>query len=68
MQQDIYIGIKRTITVNWNENAAGFNRKVILQNCAPATTCIRKVNNTLTDNVEYLDSVEPIYNLLVKVL
>ena len=39
------------------------NKKVIFKNCTPFTNCISKINNTQTDNAEYIDIVMPIYNL-----
>ena len=40
------------------------NKKVIFKNCAPFTSCISKMNNTQTDNAEYIDIVMPMYNLI----
>ena len=34
------------------------------KNNAPFTGCILKINNTLTDNAEYLDIVMAMYNLI----
>ena len=65
---DAYILVKGNITVN-NTAADGAaanntNKKVIFKNCAPFTNCISKINNTQTDNAEYIDVVLPIYNLI----
>ena len=65
---DAYILVKGNISVN-NTAGAGAaanntNKKVILKNCAPFTNCISKINNTQTDNAEYIDVVLPIYNLI----
>ena len=65
---DAYILVKGNITVN-NTAAAGAdayntNKKVMFKNCAPFTNCISKINNTQTDNAEYIDIVMPMYNLI----
>ena len=65
---EAYILVKRNITFN-NTAGAGvaannLNKKVIFKNCAPFTNCICKINNTQTDNVEYIDIVMPMYNLI----
>ena len=65
---EAYILVKRNITFN-NTAGAGvaannINKKVIFKNCAPFTNCICKINNTQTDNVEYIDIVMPMYNLI----
>ena len=64
---DAYILVKGSITVN-NTAGAGnaaenTNKKVIFKNCAPFTNCTSKINNTQTDNAEYIDIVMPMYNL-----
>ena len=65
---DAYILVKGNITVNNTAddgNAANnTNKKVIFKNCAPFTSCISKINNTQTDNVEYIDIVMRMYNLI----
>ena len=38
--------------------------KVTLKNCAPFTNCISKINNTQTDNAEYIDIVMPMHILI----
>ena len=58
---DAYILAKGNVTVN-NATAAcatanNTNKKVIFKNCAPFTSCIRKINNTEIDNAEYIDIV-----------
>ena len=63
----IYL-LKENITVN-NTAAEGAatnntNKKVIFKTCAPFTDCIRKINNTETDNAEYIDIVMPMHNLI----
>ena len=64
---DAYILVKGNITVNNTaaDGAAANNtdKKVIFKNCAPFTNCISKINNTQTDNAEYIDIVMPMYNL-----
>ena len=57
---DVYIVIKRTITVTDPNDAYG--KKLAFTNNAPFIGCISKINNTLTDNVEDLDIVMSIYN------
>ena len=63
-----YILVKRKISVN-NTTAAdadanNTNKKVIFQNCAPFTDCIRKINNTQVNNAKDIDIVMPMYNLI----
>ena len=65
---DAYIIVKGNISVN-NTAGAGdavksTNKKVIFKNYAPFTNCISKINNTQTDNAEYIDIVMPMYNLI----
>ena len=65
---DAYILVNGNISVNNTaaEGAAANNaaKKVIFKNCAPFTNCISKINNTQTDNAEYIDIVMPMYNLI----
>ena len=64
---DAYILCKGYISVNNTGTAAAptnKNKKVIFKNCAPFTSCISKMNNTQTDNAEYIDIVMPMYNLI----
>ena len=65
---DAYILVKGNITVNntadYGNAANNTNKKVIFKNCAPFTSCISKINNTQTDNVEYIDIVMRMYNLI----
>ena len=60
---DAYIVVKGTITVT-DPNSANYDKKLAFKNNAPFTSCISKINNTLTDNAEDLDIVIPMYNLL----
>ena len=60
---DVYIVVKRTITVTDPDNDA-YDKEITLKNNAPFVFWISKINNTLTDNAEDLDVVMPIYNLL----
>ena len=39
-------------------------KKVIFKDCALFTKCITKINNTRTDNAEYIDTVMPMCNLI----
>ena len=65
---DAYILVKGNISVNNTaaKGAAGNNvaNKVIFKNWAPFTSCMSKINNTQTDNTEYIDIVMPMYNLI----
>ena len=66
--RDVYILVEGNITVN-NTAGAGAaanngNKKVIFKNCAPFIKCISKINNTQTDNAEYIDIVMSMYNLI----
>ena len=65
---DTYILVKGNISVNKSAGAGSaannINKKVIFKNCAPFTNCMRKIDNTQTDNAEYIDIVMPMYNLL----
>ena len=61
---DAYIVVKGKISVTGTENTNRRNKKLTFKNNAPFTSCISKVNNTLTDNAEDLDIFMPIYNLL----
>ena len=65
---DAYILVKGNITVN-NTAADGAaanntNRKVILKNCAPFTSCLSKIYNTQIDNAEHIDIVMPMYTVI----
>ena len=65
---DAYILVKGNVSVNNNADAGAaannINKKVVFKNCAPFTNCISKINNTQTDNAEYIDIVMPMYNLI----
>ena len=55
---DEYIVVKGNTSVN-NTAADGAaanntNKKVIIKNCAPLTSCISKINNTQIDNAQYI--------------
>ena len=50
------------IVTNPNNNA--YDKKLALKNNAPFFSCITKINNKLTENVEDLDVVMPLYNFL----
>ena len=39
------------------------SKGIISKNCAPFTDCISEINNTQTDNAQYIDVVMPMYNL-----
>ena len=62
---DAQILVEGTITVT-NTVARpnnGANKKVIFKNCAPFTSCIRRINNAHVDDAQYIDVVMPMYNL-----
>ena len=63
-----YIFAKGTITVA-NTAAAGqaannADKKLILKNCAPFTSCISRINNTQIDDAQYIDVVMSMYILI----
>ena len=60
---DAYIVVKGKIIVTNADNDA-YDKKLAFKNNAPFTSCISKINNTLTDNAEDLDVVMPEYNLI----
>ena len=60
---DVYIVVKEKITVT-NPNKNVYDKELAFKNSAPFLSCISKINNTLIDNAEDLDTVMPMYNLL----
>ena len=54
---DAYIFVKRTATVEENNNAKKRNRKVTFKNNTPFKAWISKINNTFIGNVENLGIV-----------
>ena len=66
---DVYILIKGNLTVNNTAEAGAAagntNKKVKFKNCAPFTNCISKINNAQIGDAEYIDTVMPMYNLIV---
>ena len=60
---DAYILVKIYLTVN--NTADNTNKQVIFKNCAPFANCISKIENTQMDDAEYIDTVMPMYNLIV---
>ena len=52
--RDAYIVVKGTITVQREDDRAidGYNRKLIIENNAPFTSCISKIDRVLIDNAE----------------
>ena len=60
---DAYIVVKGKVTVT-NPNNNAYDKKLALKNNEPFLSCISKINNTLTYNVEDLDIVMPMYNLI----
>ena len=63
---DAYILVKGTITVTNTAAQAnnGPNKKVILKNFAPFTSCIGRINNAQVDDAQYIDVVMLMYNLI----
>ena len=65
---DVYILVKRTITVNntaaADANANNTDKKEIFKNCTPFTNCISEINNTQEDNAKDIDIVITMYNLI----
>ena len=61
---DVYILVKRTITVERDHDDEKKEGKKTFKNNAPFRSCILKINNTFIDIVEELDIVMPLYNLL----
>ena len=60
---DVYIVLKGKITVT-RPNTFLHNKKLAFKDNAPFTSCISKINNTLTDNAKDLDIVMVMYSLL----
>ena len=60
---DTYLVGKGTITVTDPDNNT-YDKNIAFKNNALFTSCISKINNTLIDNVEYLDFVMLMYNLI----
>ena len=60
---DAYIVVKGKIIVT-NPDSDAYDKKLAFKNNASFTSCISKINNTLTDNAEDLDVVMPMYNLI----
>ena len=60
---DAYILVKIYLTVN--NTADNTNKQVIFKNCAPFANCISQIENTQMDDAEYIDTVMPMYNLIV---
>ena len=62
---DAYIVVKGIITVSAEEKDRDErNKQVILKNNAPFISYISKINGTLIENAEDLDTVMPTYSLL----
>ena len=56
---DAYILVRGDFTI------IGYQAKqVAFKNCAPFTTCIRKIDGTKIDNAEDLDLVMPMYFII----
>ena len=61
---DAYIVVEEDITVEGANNRDRKNRSLAFKNNAQFISCISKINNTLIDNVEFLDVILPMNNLL----
>ena len=61
---DVYVVVKGKRSVAGAENPKSRNKMLTSKNNAPFRSCISKINNTLIDNAEDVDTVMPMYNLL----
>ena len=61
---DAYIAVKGRIYVRATGNTDIDQKYNAFKNSAPFRSCITKINSTLIDNAEDLDTVVPMYNLL----
>ena len=61
---DVFIVVKRRITVEEDNDNKTRNNKLIFKNNAPFRSGISKIRNTFIDNAEDLDIVMPMYKLL----
>ena len=63
---DVYILVKRTITVAEKTAAASdnTNKNVIFKISGPLTNCISRIYNTQVDDVHEIAVVIPMYNLI----
>ena len=55
---DLYIVLKRILTVIDTNNVNARNKKVIFKNNAPFRSCITKIDNTFIENAEDIDIVD----------
>ena len=49
---DVYIVVKRRITVKRDNDDKKRNKKLIFKNNAPFRSCISKINNTVINNTD----------------
>ena len=62
---DAYIVVKGDIKLYMGlNNDDAYDKKFAFKNNAPFISCISKINNTLSGNVEDLHVVMPMYNLI----
>ena len=61
---DAYFVVEGSITVEGANNRYRKNRSFKFKNNAPFNSCISKINSTLIDNAEDLDSAMPMYSLI----
>ena len=61
---DVYIVVRRDITLEGNNDAKKQNKNLAFKNNAPFINCISKINGVQIYNAEDLDFVLPMYNLL----
>ena len=61
---DVFIVVKRRITVEEDNDNKTRNNKLIFKNNATFRSCISKIRNTFIDNAEDLDIIMPMYKLL----
>ena len=62
--RDIYIAVKRPITIEGTDNANKRNKNLTSKNIAPFKSCMLKINNLIVDDSEDLDIAMSMYNLL----
>ena len=61
---NVYIAVKRTITVDGTNENNQTDKMITFKNNAPFRSCISTINNTFIDNAKDLDIVMLTYNLL----
>ena len=62
--RDIYIAVKRPITIEGTDKANKRNKNLTSKNIVPFKSCMLKINNLIVDDSEDLDIAMSMYNLL----